>query len=92
MKKPEETFTLNIEQGDELIARLKEKSITQADYAMLINITRCYFWLILSLKEAKISMHRFKAMIFGSKKKKKSKTQSYLELKKRAFASLDSPH
>lgn len=71
MKKPKETFTLNIEQGDELILRLAEKSITQDDYAMLINITRCYFWLILSLREAKISMRRFKAMIFGSKKTKK---------------------
>lgn len=70
MKKPEGNFTLNTEQGNELIGRLAHTSLTDDDYTLLIHIVRCYFWLILSLQEAKISMHRFKAMIFGGKKPK----------------------
>jgi transposase len=70
VKKPEEAFTLNTEQGNELIERLEGKSITDDDYSALITITRCYFWLILSLQEARISMHRFKEMIFGKKASK----------------------
>jgi len=79
MEKPDTAFTLNSEQGSELIKRLTEKTIAQDDYETLIKIVRCYFWLILSLSEAKISMRRFKEMIFGRKKSKSKKAKTTIQ-------------
>src|SRR5438876_2366782 len=69
MKRPEEV-TLNREDGEALIERLEKDALTAEDRRVLGKVLTFYFWLLFALREAKLSLKRVKALVFGEKPKK----------------------
>jgi transposase len=69
MKRPEEV-TLSREEGEALIARLEHNALSAEDRRVLVKILTFYFWLLFALREAKLSLKRLKAVVFGEKPKK----------------------
>ncbi|MEM3170752.1 MAG: IS66 family transposase [Candidatus Nitrosotenuis sp.] len=70
MKRPEEV-TLSQEEGEALLARLEANTLTAADRQVLGKVLTFYFWLLFALREAKLSLKRLKALVFGEKPKKR---------------------
>jgi hypothetical protein len=68
MNRPDD-LNLSREEGEALIERLDTQTITAADYQVLAQVVRLYFWLLFALQETKLSLHRFRLMIFGDKAK-----------------------
>src|SRR6266850_1601065 len=69
MKRPEEV-TLSREEGEALLARLEANTLTAEDRQVLGKVLTFYFWLLFALREAKLSLKRVKALVFGEKMKK----------------------
>jgi transposase len=69
MKRPEEV-TLSREEGEALIERLEHNELSAEDRRVLVKILTFYFWLLFALREAKLSLKRLKALVFGEKPKK----------------------
>src|SRR5882672_3766548 len=69
MKRPEEV-TLSREEGEALLARLEANTLTAEDRQVLGKVLTFYFWLLFALREAKLSLKRVKALVFGEKPKK----------------------
>jgi hypothetical protein len=70
MKRPEDV-TLSREEGEALITRLERDALTAEDRRMLVKVLTFYFWLLFALREAKLSLKRLKALVFGEKPKKR---------------------
>jgi len=70
MKRPHE-ITLSCEEGEALIERLEGDALTAEDRRVLVHVLRVYFWLLFALQEAKFSLKRLRAMLFGDKSKKR---------------------
>jgi transposase len=70
MKRPEEV-TLSREEGEALLARLEANALTAEDRRVLGKVLTFYFWLLFALREAKLSLKRLKALVFGEKPKKR---------------------
>jgi transposase len=70
MKRPHEV-TLSREEGEALIERLEGDALTAEDRRVLVQVLRVYFWLLFALQEAKFSLTRLRAMLFGDKPKKR---------------------
>jgi hypothetical protein len=68
MKRPEEV-TLSREEGEALLARLAANTLTAEDRQVLGKVLTFYFWLLFALREAKLSLKRLKALVFGEKPK-----------------------
>src|SRR5262245_10952766 len=68
MKRPEDV-TLSREEGEALLARLEANTLTAEDRRVLGKVLTCYFWLLFTLREAKLSLKRIKALVFGEKPK-----------------------
>src|SRR5215470_1071423 len=68
MKRPEEV-TLSREEGEALLARLEANTLTAEDRRVLGKVLTWYFWLVFALREAKLSLKRLKALVFGEKPK-----------------------
>ena len=68
MKAPAD-LNLSSEQGDALIERLERDACTPEDRQLLVQVLRLYFWLLFALKETKLSLNRFRLMLFGEKAK-----------------------
>ena len=68
MNRPE-NLDLSREDGEALIERLETNTWTTEDRQVLVQVVRLYFWLLFALKETKLSLHRFRVMIFGDKAK-----------------------
>jgi transposase len=68
MKRPEEV-TLSREEGEALLARLEANTLTAEDRQVLGKVLTFYFWLLFALREAKLSLKRLKAWVFGEKPK-----------------------
>lgn len=64
MNRPED-LDLSREDGDALIERLETETWTAEDRQVLIQVVRLYFWLLFALKETKLSLNRFRIMLFG---------------------------
>ena len=75
MKRPEEV-TLSREEGEALITRLERDAVTAADRRVLVKVLTFYFWLLFALREAKLSLKRLKALVFGEKAKKRKPPES----------------
>jgi transposase len=75
MKRPDEV-KLNREEGEALIERLENNTWTADDRHVLAQVLRMYFWLLFMLQESKLSLKRFRAMLFGDKPKRRKKTAS----------------
>ena len=69
MKQPEDV-QLNREEGEALIERIECNALSAEDRRLLVKILTFYFWLLFALREAKLSLKRLKAMVFGEKPKK----------------------
>jgi hypothetical protein len=75
MKRPEEV-TLSREEGEALLARLEANTLTAEDRRVLGKVLTFYFWLLFALREAKLSLRRLKALVFGEKPKKRPPPES----------------
>jgi hypothetical protein len=69
MKRPEDV-ELSREEGEALLARLEANTLTAEDRQVLGKVLTFYFWLLFALREAKLSLKRLKALVFGEKPKK----------------------
>jgi hypothetical protein len=69
MKRPEDV-QLSREEGEALLARLEANTLTAEDRRVLGKVLTFYFWLLFALREAKLSLKRVKALVFGEKPKK----------------------
>lgn len=69
MKQPEDV-QLSREEGEALLARLEANTLTAEDRRVLGKVLTFYFWLVFALREAKLSLKRVKALVFGEKPKK----------------------
>src|SRR6185436_3448071 len=68
MKRPEEV-QLSRAEGEALLARLEANTLTAEDRRVLGKVLTFYFWLLFALREAKLSLKRVKALVFGEKPK-----------------------
>jgi transposase len=68
MKQPEDV-QLSREEGEALLARLEANTLTSEDRQVLGKVLTFYFWLLFALREAKLSLKRVKALVFGEKPK-----------------------
>jgi transposase len=68
--KPPEDVQLSREEGEALLARLEANTLTAEDRRVLGKVLTYYFWLLFALREAKLSLKRLKALVFGEKPKK----------------------
>jgi hypothetical protein len=69
MKRPEEV-TRSREDGEALIERLEKDALTAEDRRVLVKGLTCYFWLLLALREAQLSLKRLRTLVCGEKPKK----------------------
>ena len=75
MKRPEEV-TLSREEGEALIERIEHNALSAEDRRILVKVLTFYFWLLFALREAKLSLKRLKALVFGEKPKKREPPSS----------------
>ena len=64
MKRPEEV-QLTYEDGEALRTRLDGDALTADDRRVLGQVLQWYFWLLFVVQEAKISLSRFRTLLFG---------------------------
>jgi hypothetical protein len=69
MKQPEDV-RLSREEGEALIERIERNALSAEDRQLLVKLLTFYFWLLFALREAKLSLKRLKALVFGEKPKK----------------------
>ena len=69
MKQPEDV-QLSREEGEARIERIERNALSAADRQLMVKILTFYFWLLFALREAKLSLKRLKALVFGEKPKK----------------------
>jgi hypothetical protein len=70
MERPDEV-NLNRQDGEALIERLHGNVLTAQDRRVLEQVLQWYFWLLFALQEARCSLKRLRAMLFGEKPKKR---------------------
>jgi transposase len=70
MKRPADV-TLSREEGEALIERIERNALSAEDQRVLVKVLTFYFWLLFALREAKLSLRRLKALVFGEKPKKR---------------------
>jgi hypothetical protein len=75
MQRPDDV-TLSRDEGEALIERLETQTWTADDIQVLAQVVRLYFWLLFALKETKLSLHRFRVMLFGDQSKPPKKPPS----------------
>src|SRR5215831_19570818 len=75
MERPDEV-NLSRQDGEALIKRLQDDALTTQDRRVLEQVLRWYFWLVFALQEARFSLKRLRAMVFGARAKKRPQTPS----------------
>jgi transposase len=75
MKRPADV-TLSREEGEALLARLEANTLSAEDRQVLGKVLTFHFWLLFALREAKLSLKRLKALVFGEKPKKREPPSS----------------
>jgi transposase len=75
MKQPEDVH-LSREDGEALIERIERNALSAEDRRVLVKVLTFYFWLLFALREAKLSLKRVKALVFGEKPKKHEPPES----------------
>ena len=68
--KPPEDVRLSREEGEALIERIERNVLSAEDRRLLVKLLTFYFWLLFALREAKLSLKRLKALVFGERPKK----------------------
>jgi len=69
MKQPEDVH-LSREEGEARLERIEQNALSTEDRQLLVKLLTFYFWLLFALREAKLSLKRIKALVFGEKPKK----------------------
>jgi hypothetical protein len=69
MKQPEDV-QLSRDEGEALIERIERNVLSAEDRQLLVKLLTFYFWLLFALREAKLSLKRLKALVFGEKPQK----------------------
>jgi transposase len=64
MSRPE-SITLSAQEGEAMIERLSVYAPSRTDCEILIQVLRLYFWLMLTVQEAKLSVRRLRRLLFG---------------------------
>lgn len=88
-KKQEPTIIeMTEEELNALRERIKSKQLTEDDYSIFEQTIQFVLWVQIKLEHAKITMSKFKKMLFGSKteKKKRSKNDADPDLKNKKAA------
>jgi transposase len=62
---------LSREAGEALRTRLKGDALTAVDRQVLDQVLEWYFWLLLALQEATLSLKRLRALVFGEPRSKR---------------------
>jgi hypothetical protein len=75
MERPDEV-NLSRQDGEALIERLQRDALTAQDRRVLEQVLRWYFWLLLTLQEARFSLKRLRALVFGDRSKKRPQKPS----------------
>src|SRR5262245_45281919 len=70
MERPEDVH-LSRQDGEALIERLHRDALTAQDRRVLEQVLRWYFWLLFALQEARFSLKRLRALLFGTRPKKR---------------------
>ena len=71
-EKPEE-IPMTEEELKDLLARIKEKTLQDNDYATLEKLIHFVVWMQMKLQSARMTMRKFRDMIFGCKTEKHKK-------------------
>ena len=66
MNTPAEHVTLSTAEGEALIARVHQSNLSADDAGMVERVVRMYFWVAWALQEAKLSVKRLRAALFGA--------------------------
>ena len=64
MSRPER-ITLSAAEGEAILARLSIYAPNRSDCEILAQVLRLYFWLMVTVEEAKVSIRRLRALLFG---------------------------
>jgi rubredoxin len=75
MEQPDEV-NLSRQDGEALNTRLQGDALTAQDRRVLAQVLRWYFWLLFALQEARFSLKRLRAMVFGDRPKKRPQKPS----------------
>ena len=75
MKCPDEV-KLSREDGEALRQRLARNALTADDRRVLDHVLQWYFWLLFALQEARFSLKRLRALVFGDRAKKRPQKPS----------------
>jgi transposase len=67
--KQSEDVRLSRAEGEALIERIERNALSAEDRQVLVKVLTFYFWLLFALREAKLSLKRLKALVFGEKPK-----------------------
>jgi hypothetical protein len=70
MERPDEV-NLSRHDGEALIERLHRDALTVQDRRVLEQVLRWYFWLLFALQEARFSLKRLRAVVFGDRAKQR---------------------
>jgi transposase len=65
MKRPQDEVTLSPEEGTALIERLERNTLSADDRRLLVQVVQWLFWLLFVVQEAKLSLKRLRALVFG---------------------------
>jgi hypothetical protein len=65
MKKPPPSISLRAAAGEALIVRVHQSGLSAEDAGVVEQVIRMYFWVVLCLQEAKLSLKRLRTLLFG---------------------------
>ena len=65
MQRPHDELHLSLQEGEALIERLECNTLSAEDRGVLVQVVRWLFWLFFVVQEAKLSLKRLRAMLFG---------------------------
>ena len=65
MQRPHDELHLSPVEGDALIERLEHNALSMEDRCVLVQVVRWLFWLLFVVQEAKLSLKRLRAVLFG---------------------------
>jgi len=60
-----ESLSLSAEEGEAIISRLAVYAPSRSDCEILIQVVRLYFWLVVTVQEAKLSLKKLRTLLFG---------------------------
>ena len=69
-------ITLSTKEGEAILARLAVYAPNRSDCEILAQVLRRYFWLMVTVEEAKVRIRRLRALFFGQGRQ--AKGSSYL--------------